>query len=119
MARSCPAIAAKPLRTSAVLRRVRDAGMAPTLTTLCLTVPQPTPILWAFLTACLSSCRQRRVPPPVAVLVIALIPMNAEETDQQKKIRELQAIIAKGLKGINDCRYKTDCEFACACPGTC
>ena len=45
--------------------------------------------------------------------------MDAEETDQQKKIRELQAIIAKGLKGINDCRYKTDCEFACACPGIC
>ncbi len=45
--------------------------------------------------------------------------MDAEETDQQKKIRELQAIIAKGLKGINECRYKTDCEFARACPGTC
>lgn len=45
--------------------------------------------------------------------------MDAEDTDQQKKIRELQAIIAKGLNGINDCRYKNECEFACACPGTC
>ncbi len=45
--------------------------------------------------------------------------MDAEETDQQKKILELQAIIAKGLKGINECRYKDECEFACACPGTC
>lgn len=45
--------------------------------------------------------------------------MDAEETDQQKKIRELQAIIAKGLKGINECRYQNDCEFARACPGTC
>jgi len=45
--------------------------------------------------------------------------MDAEETDQQKKILELRAIIAKGLQGINDCRYKTDCEFACACPGAC
>jgi hypothetical protein len=55
----------------------------------------------------------------VAVHVTAAIPMDAEETDQQKKIRELQAIIAKGLKGINECRYQTDCEFARTCPGTC
>ena len=47
------------------------------------------------------------------------IPMDAGETEQQKKIQELQAIIAKGLKGINECRYKTDCEFACTCPGIC
>lgn len=45
--------------------------------------------------------------------------MDAEETEQQKKLPELQAIIAKGLKGINECRYQTDCEFACTCPGTC
>jgi len=45
--------------------------------------------------------------------------MDAGETEQQNKIRELQAIVAKGLKGINDCRYKTDCEFASTCPGTC
>jgi len=45
--------------------------------------------------------------------------MDAGETEQQKKIQELQAIIAKGLKGINECRYKTDCEFACTCPGIC
>jgi hypothetical protein len=62
----------------------------------------------------------RRIPsPPVAVHVTEAIPMDAGETEQQKKIRELQAIIAKGLKGINECRYKTDCEFACACPGIC
>jgi hypothetical protein len=61
-----------------------------------------------------------RIPsPPVTVHVIEAIPMDAGETEQQKKIRELQAIIAKGLKGINECRYKTDCEFACACPGIC
>ncbi len=45
--------------------------------------------------------------------------MDAEDTEQQKKIRELQEIVAKGLKGINECRYKAECEFACACPGTC
>ena len=42
--------------------------------------------------------------------------MDAEETEQQKKLRELQAIVAKGLKGINECRYKSDCEFARTCP---
>ena len=55
----------------------------------------------------------------VSVHVKEVIPMDAGETEQKKKIPELQAIIAKGLKGINECRYKTDCEFACACPGTC
>ncbi len=45
--------------------------------------------------------------------------MDAEDTEQQKKIRELQEIVAKGLKGINECRYKAECEFACSCPGTC
>jgi hypothetical protein len=45
--------------------------------------------------------------------------MDAGETEQQKKILELQAIIAKGLKGSNECRYKDDCEFACACPAIC
>jgi len=55
----------------------------------------------------------------VSAHVKEAIPMDAGETEQQKKIPELQAIIAKGLKGINECRYKSDCEFACACPGTC
>jgi hypothetical protein len=55
----------------------------------------------------------------VTVHVKEAILMDAGETEQQNKIQELQAIIAKGLKGINECRYKTDCEFACACPGTC
>jgi len=45
--------------------------------------------------------------------------MDAEDTERQNKIRELQAVVAKGLKGINDCRYKSECEFASACPGTC
>jgi hypothetical protein len=94
--------------------------MAPTLTSLSLTMPQPHsyPVGVSDSTAVnFSSVAFRRR--QVSVHVTEAIPMDAEETDQQKKILELQAIIAKGLKGINDCRYKTDCEFACACPGTC
>jgi hypothetical protein len=45
--------------------------------------------------------------------------MDAEDTEKQNKIRELQAVVAKGLKGINECRFQTDCEFAHECPGTC
>jgi hypothetical protein len=45
--------------------------------------------------------------------------MDTEDTEKQNKIRELQAVVAKGLKGINECRYQTDCEFAHECPGTC
>ena len=45
--------------------------------------------------------------------------MDAEETEKQNKIRELQAVVARGLKGINECRYQAECEFARACPGTC
>ena len=45
--------------------------------------------------------------------------MDAEDTDNQKKIRELLAVVAKGRNGINECRYQADCEFACECPGTC
>jgi hypothetical protein len=45
--------------------------------------------------------------------------MDAEETDKQNKIRQLQAVVARGLKGINECRYAAGCEFARACPGTC
>jgi hypothetical protein len=45
--------------------------------------------------------------------------MDAEDTEQKKKIRELLAVVAKGKKGINECRYKADCEFARDCPGTC
>ncbi|HEV2013739.1 MAG TPA: hypothetical protein VGR77_07635 [Candidatus Dormibacteraeota bacterium] len=45
--------------------------------------------------------------------------MDAEDTKKQNKIRELQAVVAKGLKGINECRYQTECEFARTCPGTC
>jgi len=45
--------------------------------------------------------------------------MDAEDTEKQNKIRELLAVVAKGKKGINECRYQTDCEFARTCPGTC
>jgi hypothetical protein len=45
--------------------------------------------------------------------------MDAEDTQKRKRIEELQAVVAKGLKGINDCRYQADCEFARECPGTC
>jgi hypothetical protein len=45
--------------------------------------------------------------------------MDAEDTEKQNKIRELQAVVAKARKGINECRYKAECEFARACPGTC
>jgi hypothetical protein len=55
----------------------------------------------------------------VAVHVTAGISMDAEDTEQKKKIRELLAVVAKGKKGINECRYQSDCEFARECPGTC
>ena len=45
--------------------------------------------------------------------------MDTEDTDKKNKIRELQAVVAKGLKGINECRFATECEFAHECPGTC
>jgi hypothetical protein len=45
--------------------------------------------------------------------------MDTEDTQKQNKIQELQAVVAKGLNGINECRYQTDCEFAHECPGTC
>jgi hypothetical protein len=45
--------------------------------------------------------------------------MDAEDTEKQDRIKELQAIVAKGRSGINDCRYQSECEFARACPATC
>ena len=47
--------------------------------------------------------------------------MDAEETEKVKKltIRELQETVSRGLKGINQCRYKADCAFAQQCPATC
>lgn len=46
--------------------------------------------------------------------------MEAEEdTEKVKKIRELQEIVARGRKGINNCRHKDDCPFARQCPGIC
>ena len=46
--------------------------------------------------------------------------MDAEETrKQQNRIAELQEVVAKGLRGINQCRYRDDCPFARQCPATC
>lgn len=45
--------------------------------------------------------------------------MDAEDKKNAKRILELQALVAKALNGINDCRYKAECEFARTCPGTC
>jgi hypothetical protein len=42
-----------------------------------------------------------------------------EETEKLKKIRQLQEIIARGRKGINNCSLKGDCPFARQCPGIC
>src|SRR2546423_10295662 len=64
IARSCPAIAANPRVMTAGLRRVRDAGMPPTLTSLSLTVSEPTPILDEFPTAPLSASRHCPIPSP-------------------------------------------------------
>jgi len=74
-------------------------------------------MLWAFPTAKLSTCRHR--PQSRRRPRHSTTSMDAEETHKQNKIRELQAVVAKGLKGINECRYAADCEFARACPGTC
>jgi len=48
--------------------------------------------------------------------------MDAEDTQKQqkqKKIVALQRVVARGLKGINECRYKDQCQFARQCPATC
>jgi hypothetical protein len=45
--------------------------------------------------------------------------MDAEDTQKKDRIQELQALVAKAKKGINECRYKSQCEFARACPATC
>jgi hypothetical protein len=45
--------------------------------------------------------------------------MDAEDTEKENKLADLQAVVARGLSGINDCRYKSECEFARTCPGTC
>jgi len=45
--------------------------------------------------------------------------MDAEDSEKQNKIRKLEAVIAKGKQGINECRYKARCEFAKTCPATC
>jgi hypothetical protein len=46
--------------------------------------------------------------------------VDTEETrKQENRIRELQEVVAKGLKGINLCRYREDCPFARHCPAIC
>jgi hypothetical protein len=45
--------------------------------------------------------------------------MDAEDAKKVKRIPELQAVVARALAGINECRYKSECEFARSCPGTC
>lgn len=76
-------------------------------------------MLLAFPTAKLSSLEtSSSVVSRVEAHVTAQL-MDTEDTEKQNKIRELQAVVAKGLKGINECRFQTDCEFAHECPGTC
>ena len=76
-------------------------------------------MLWAFPTAKLSGLETSSSVVSRVKLTSQPNTMDAEDTDNQKKIRELLAVVAKGKKGINDCRYQTDCEFARECPGTC
>ena len=45
--------------------------------------------------------------------------MDAEHKEKQDRIKELMAVIAKAKNGVNECRFKDDCEFSRACPGTC
>jgi hypothetical protein len=45
--------------------------------------------------------------------------MDAEDKKDVKRIPELQALVAASLRGINECRYKSECEFARSCPATC
>ncbi len=77
-------------------------------------------MLLAFLRAKLSILQ---TPSSVVSRVIANVTaaqlMDTEDTQKQNKIQELQAVVAKGLKGINECRFQTECEFAHECPGTC
>lgn len=45
--------------------------------------------------------------------------MDAEDKEKPGRIPELQAVVARALDGINECRYKSECEFARTCPATC
>ncbi|HYM49993.1 MAG TPA: hypothetical protein VET65_05405 [Candidatus Limnocylindrales bacterium] len=45
--------------------------------------------------------------------------MDAEDTQKPKRLLALQATVAKSLKGINECQYKSECPFARQCPATC
>jgi len=77
-------------------------------------------MLLAFPTAKLSGLEtSSSVVSRVEAHITAAQLMDTEDTQNQSKIRELQAVVAKGLKGINECRFQTDCEFAHECPGTC
>jgi hypothetical protein len=44
--------------------------------------------------------------------------MDAEETEKQK-LRVLQDLVARGLKGLNECRYQAECPFSRHCPAVC
>jgi hypothetical protein len=45
--------------------------------------------------------------------------MDAEDTQKEKRLRDLQNTVARGLNGINECRYREECPFARQCPATC
>ena len=45
--------------------------------------------------------------------------MDAKDKEKPARIPELQAVVARALSGINECRYKSECEFARTCPATC
>ena len=45
--------------------------------------------------------------------------MDAEDKEKTGRIPELKAVVARALEGINDCRNKSECEFARSCPATC
>ncbi|MEO6795790.1 MAG: hypothetical protein ABI401_16360 [Candidatus Dormibacter sp.] len=57
--------------------------------------------------------QQRPIHVPVALM------MDAEDKEKPGRIPELQAVVARALDGINECRYKSECEFARTCPATC
>src|SRR5579864_7822374 len=115
-----PAIAAKPGGRLVMETRLllRVAGIDFTLTSLSLTHPEATNKLEAFSDSVAVSLLST-VAAPITALRQSTEPMDAEHKEKQERIRELQAVIARAKNGINECRYKADCEFARACPATC
>jgi len=51
--------------------------------------------------------------------------MDAAESDKNaekvktERMRELKLRIERGLKGVNECRFKDECARASQCPGAC